>query len=132
MDELRKSWGFIFFQSERLQILEALSRSVTLSEDIDLAVISDLCEHFTGADFKALLYNAQLAAIHRKTNNSLLYKGAFKTTEMESTEKHNIGADTDIVIDDDRDDIIYVPSLTEGSTQLSTEELTKLRSEVGS
>lgn len=104
---------------------------MTLSEDINLAVISDMCEHFTGADFKALLYNAQLAAIHRNANNSQLYKAMFKNTEMESTEKYDRCAETGAVTEEDRDNVIYVPSLTEGSIQLSTEELTKLHSEVG-
>ena len=104
---------------------------MTLSEDINLAVISDMCEHFTGADFKALLYNAQLAAIHRNANNSQLYKAMFKNTEMESTKKYDRCAETDVVTEEDRDSVIYVPSLTEGSIQLSTEELTKLHSEVG-
>ena len=104
---------------------------MTLSEDINLAVISDMCEHFTGADFKALLYNAQLAAIHRKANNSQLYKAMLKNTEMESTEKYDRCAETGAVTEEDRDNVIYVPSLTEGSIQLSTEELTKLHSEVG-
>ena len=104
---------------------------MTLSEDINLAVISDMCEHFTGADFKALLYNAQLAAIHRNANNSQLYKAMLKNTEMENTEKYDRCAETDVVTEEDRDSVIYVPSLTEGSIQLSTEELTKLHSEVG-
>lgn len=85
-----------------------------------------MCEHFTGADFKALLYNAQLAAIHRSTSNSQLYKGVFSNTEVE---RHTGDA---VVTEKEMDDIIYIPNLTEGSTQLSTEELTKLHSEVGS
>ena len=90
-----------------------------------------MCEHFTGADFKALLYSAQLAAIHRNANNSQLYKAMFKNTEMESTKKYDRCAETDVVTEEDRDSVIYVSSLTEGSIQLSTEELTKLHSEVG-
>lgn len=50
--------------SDRRHILRALSRKMTLSTDVDLDSIADLCHHFTGADFKALLYNAQLAAFN--------------------------------------------------------------------
>ena len=31
-----------------------------LCDDVQLDDIADMCEFFTGADFKALLYNAQL------------------------------------------------------------------------
>lgn len=58
-------------KDERLEILEALSRKMRLSDDIDLRFIAERCEHFTGADFKALLYNAQLESIHEKTANLL-------------------------------------------------------------
>ena len=88
-----------------------------------------MCEHFTGADFKALLYNAQLAAIHRSTSNSQLYKGVFSNTEVESSDRHARDA---VVTEEEMDDIIYISNLNGGSTQLSTEELTKLHSEVAS
>ena len=32
--------------------------------DVDSKYFAETCEDFTGADFKALLYNAQLEAIH--------------------------------------------------------------------
>ena len=51
-------------QDERLEILKALTRHMSLSEDTDLSQLAEMCEHFTGADFKALLYNAQLEAVH--------------------------------------------------------------------
>ena len=53
----------------RLEILRALTRRMSLSDDVDLAEVASRCEHFTGADFKALLYNAQLKAIHQLTSN---------------------------------------------------------------
>ena len=56
------------FQSERVEILEALSRSMSLSDDVDLHQVAARCPYFTGADLKALLYNAQLAAIHETTD----------------------------------------------------------------
>ncbi|XP_038050975.1 peroxisome biogenesis factor 1-like isoform X2 [Patiria miniata] len=49
---------------ERVEILQALSRKIPLTDDVNLRAIAMKCDHFTGADFKALLYNAQLEAIH--------------------------------------------------------------------
>ena len=36
---------------------------MNLSSDVDLRSLAAICEHFTGADIKALLYNAQLNAL---------------------------------------------------------------------
>ena len=44
--------------------MTALSRNLPISHDIDLRSIAMQCDYFTGADIKALLYNAQLEAIH--------------------------------------------------------------------
>ena len=52
--------------------MQALTRHMELHKDVDLASISKSCEYFTGADFKALLYNAQLEAIHEH-HGSLLF-----------------------------------------------------------
>lgn len=123
----------LILQSERLQILQALSRSLLLAKDTNLAAISDMCEHFTGADFKALLYNAQLAAIHRTTSSSQLYKGVVSNTER-ADRSEGIPKDpaTDVVSVEARENIVYIPSLVEGTAHLSAEELTKLHSEVRS
>uniref|UniRef100_A0A8C2TDE2 Peroxisomal biosis factor 1 n=1 Tax=Coturnix japonica TaxID=93934 RepID=A0A8C2TDE2_COTJA len=51
-------------QSSRCEILKALSHSLSLANDVDLEYLAAKTEHFTGADLKALLYNAQLEAIH--------------------------------------------------------------------
>nr|XP_014347945.1 PREDICTED: peroxisome biogenesis factor 1 [Latimeria chalumnae] len=48
----------------RLEILKALSQSLPLGDDVDLQQIAVLAECYTGADVKALLYNAQLEAVH--------------------------------------------------------------------
>ncbi|XP_042744901.1 peroxisome biogenesis factor 1 isoform X2 [Lagopus leucura] len=50
--------------SSRCEILKALSHSLSLADDVDLEYLAAKTEHFTGADLKALLYNAQLEAIH--------------------------------------------------------------------
>ena len=61
-------------QHERLEILQALTRHMVLAADVHLPALAQHCQHFTGADFKALLYNAQLQAIHELTGH--LIEGA--------------------------------------------------------
>ncbi|XP_055867831.1 peroxisomal ATPase PEX1-like isoform X2 [Biomphalaria glabrata] len=56
--------------NDRHEILLALSHKMTLGSDVDLLEIAQMCEHFTGADLKALLYNAQLKAIHEFTDGN--------------------------------------------------------------
>ncbi|NWX82467.1 PEX1 factor, partial [Nothoprocta pentlandii] len=51
-------------QTSRYEILKALSHSLSLANDVDLQYVAAKTEHFTGADLKALLYNAQLEAVH--------------------------------------------------------------------
>ncbi|CAL1532997.1 unnamed protein product [Lymnaea stagnalis] len=53
-------------KDDRQTILMALSKQMTLASDVDLGEIADICEYFTGADLKALLYNAQLKALHEQ------------------------------------------------------------------
>lgn len=48
----------------RLEILQALSSGLSLAADVDLEQLAASTEQFTGADLKALLYNAQLEAVH--------------------------------------------------------------------
>ncbi|KAA0710479.1 Peroxisome biogenesis factor 1 [Triplophysa tibetana] len=57
----------------RLEILKALTRSVPLAADVDLEQIAVATELFTGADLKALLYNAQLESIHSILGPNLLH-----------------------------------------------------------
>ncbi|XP_053464896.1 peroxisomal ATPase PEX1 isoform X1 [Nycticebus coucang] len=51
-------------QVSRLEILNVLSDSLPLADDIDLQHVASVTDSFTGADLKALLYNAQLEALH--------------------------------------------------------------------
>ncbi|KAJ3608660.1 hypothetical protein NHX12_023191 [Muraenolepis orangiensis] len=48
----------------RVEILQALSEGLSLAPDVDLGQLACATELFTGADLKALLYNAQLEAVH--------------------------------------------------------------------
>lgn len=52
------------FQEARVEILKALSAGISLAADVDLEQLAAETEQFTGADLKALLYNAQLEAVH--------------------------------------------------------------------
>ncbi|KAI0239258.1 Peroxisome biogenesis factor 1 [Lamellibrachia satsuma] len=51
-------------QEDRFDILRVLTRNLQMAADVDLSALSEMCINFTGADLKALLYNAQLEAIH--------------------------------------------------------------------
>jgi len=46
---------------------------MNLDSSIDLAHFARTCEGYTGADLKALLYNAQLEAIHELTGCDLYW-----------------------------------------------------------
>ncbi|XP_015666120.1 peroxisome biogenesis factor 1 [Protobothrops mucrosquamatus] len=58
-------------QASRYEILKALSHSLPLAHDVDFQYLAAKTEHFTGADLKALLYNAQLEAVHANLNSAL-------------------------------------------------------------
>ncbi|NXB46623.1 PEX1 factor, partial [Leucopsar rothschildi] len=58
-------------QDSRYEILKALSHSLSLANDVDFKDLAAKTEQFTGADLKALLYNAQLEAIHTNLNLGL-------------------------------------------------------------
>ncbi|TIB39726.1 hypothetical protein E3P86_00998 [Wallemia ichthyophaga] len=69
-----------------LQILAALTRSMHLDADIDLASIAARCEQFTGADLQALVYNAHLECVHE-----VLAKR--EEVEAEKREQHHVERD---------------------------------------
>lgn len=58
------------FQEARVEILKALSAGIALAADVDLEQLAAATEQFTGADLKALLYNAQLEAVHNSLGSS--------------------------------------------------------------
>lgn len=53
-------------QEDRLEILSALSSKLQLDDDVRLEELAIEAEHFTGADLQAVLYTAQLKAIHQQ------------------------------------------------------------------
>lgn len=60
------------FQEARLEILKALTRSVSLAEDVDLEWLAGSTDCFTGADLKALVYNGQLEVLHGSLGTCVL------------------------------------------------------------
>lgn len=56
--------SYFSLQVSRLEILNILSGSLPLADDVDLQHVASVTDSFTGADLKALLYNAQLEALH--------------------------------------------------------------------
>ncbi|XP_071509592.1 peroxisomal ATPase PEX1-like [Diadema antillarum] len=80
--------------NERVEILQALARKMTLGGDVDLVQVAQRLDHFTGADLKALLYNAQLEAIHgtlmqserRDSTEGLPQLSALKRRSMDANE----------------------------------------------
>ncbi|KAK9237845.1 P-loop containing nucleoside triphosphate hydrolase protein [Lipomyces kononenkoae] len=49
---------------DRLDIMQAISRTVELADGIELEDLAVQTEGFSGADLQALIYNAHLAAVH--------------------------------------------------------------------
>ncbi|MEJ1280956.1 peroxisomal biogenesis factor 1 [Cricetulus griseus] len=62
-------------QVSRLEILNVLSASLPLAGDVDLQHMASVTESFTGADLKALLYNAQLEALQGRLLPGGLHDG---------------------------------------------------------
>ncbi|KAG6335413.1 hypothetical protein ID866_3674 [Astraeus odoratus] len=51
-------------EEDRKEILQAVTRKVTLDPSVDLGEIAKATENFTGADLQALVYNAHLRVVH--------------------------------------------------------------------
>ncbi|XP_077363973.1 peroxisomal ATPase PEX1 isoform X2 [Festucalex cinctus] len=78
-------------KEDRLAILKVLSNGVHLAPDVDLEELAAWTEGFTGADLKALLYNAQLQALngsqpHETTCDMSLSSMAFPNNSSGSDE----------------------------------------------
>eukprot|EP00455_Lapot_gusevi_P005513 TRINITY_DN12362_c0_g1_i2.p1 TRINITY_DN12362_c0_g1~~TRINITY_DN12362_c0_g1_i2.p1 ORF type:complete len:624 (-),score=80.66 TRINITY_DN12362_c0_g1_i2:68-1837(-) len=50
--------------TDRLQILQAVTRKMKIADDVDLEKIAESCVNYTGADLQALVTTAQLNAVH--------------------------------------------------------------------
>ncbi|XP_064639105.1 peroxisomal ATPase PEX1-like [Lineus longissimus] len=109
-------------ENERLEILEALTRKMILADDVDLAAVAKVCEHFTGADFKGLLYSAQLEAIHGQFDSKILEKSSVLAKRVEPQVQK--------VIEKPRDRITYMPSLEEGVVELAPDLENRLEEQI--
>ena len=56
---------------ERRQILDIICRKLCLDRDVDLDVIADRTEFYSGADLEAVFFTAQVAAAHKYLDHSL-------------------------------------------------------------
>ena len=103
-------------EEERLEILNALSTKLVFSPDVDLKAISQQTDYFSGADLQAVLYSAQLDALHNSLNES---KKGLKKQSKDSTEQslENIAS--------------YMPSVEKGFIRdLNSGERQKLINEI--
>jgi peroxin-1 len=57
-------------QDDRFSILQALSRKLVLSDDVDLREIASETKGFTGADLQAVLYTALLKTVEESVTPS--------------------------------------------------------------
>ncbi|KAJ3776971.1 P-loop containing nucleoside triphosphate hydrolase protein [Lentinula raphanica] len=67
---------------ERKEILQAVSRKVTMSPSIDLDEIAQATEGFSGADLQALVYNAHLEVVNAAISSSPSERDTVKINEQ--------------------------------------------------
>ncbi|XP_045201588.2 peroxisomal ATPase PEX1-like [Mercenaria mercenaria] len=129
---------------DRLHILKALSSRMSLAENIDFDYFAENCHDFTGADFKALLYNAQLEVIHEFTSTAddgadtdigkfgmRSKKGlASKLKSRSKTDKLKVETKRERHKSFSSGTLAYIPSLEEGVVQVSQEMEERIGSQV--
>jgi len=105
---------------------------MSLQFDVDLDYFAEHCENFTGADFKALLYNAQLEVIHeitrREGNQDKFNYSPQKSPSYLRTRKRNSSygllskaAELERENVTFKSDMIYMKNLTDGTVELTDE-----------
>lgn len=65
---------------ERCRILQCLVKKISLADEINIRVIAAKCENFTGADLRALVYDAQLSALHGEADAKLSLNSSGSST----------------------------------------------------
>lgn len=131
-----------------MEILTSLSRKLKLGEDVNLKTIAKNCENFTGADFKALLYNAQLEAIHeiapalkRQNSNSesdyldqrtqMVCQSVISVQESSPDSRDTtLPKDNESKVSRPESFVTYIPRLEEGPVQLDPEAEKKFMQQV--
>lgn len=101
--------------------------------DVDMDYFAEHCENFTGADLKALLYNAQLEAIHEitgrevkqdKFNYSPQKSPSYLRTRRRSSSYGVLAKAAELERENIltfKSDMIYMKNLTEGTVELTDE-----------
>ncbi|KAG8186186.1 hypothetical protein JTE90_012010 [Oedothorax gibbosus] len=103
-------------EAERLEILKCLSSKLSVSDDVDLEVIASKTEYFSGADLQALLYTANIEALHDSQSTS---SRRYSTSSEDL--KYSIASDK----------LLYMPTLEDGLFIPSYDEGQKIIQEVG-
>ena len=115
---------YFFFQEERLAILKVLTAKMHLDDNVDLEYFADMCNYFTGADLKALLYNAQLVTIHESMGDTNKLKNC---NDQYLKVRHSSG---DINDKTSKMNVTYIPNLEIGCTTISSALEEKVEKEV--
>lgn len=100
---------------ERVSILESLTRKMTMAADVNLASVANMCEHFTGADLKALLYNAQLEAIHEQANTKATLRSGVIRIKGDDT-KSDLVKRASVILDDPKFEDIITKAVEKATT----------------
>ncbi|KAI6030533.1 hypothetical protein F5J12DRAFT_801135 [Pisolithus orientalis] len=74
-------------KSDRREILEAVSRKITLDASVNLGDIAKATEGFSGADLQALVYNAHLRVVHAAIDVSPTLRRSARGTDMDAEAK---------------------------------------------
>ncbi|GAB1602908.1 peroxisome biogenesis factor 1-like isoform X1 [Argonauta hians] len=114
-------------KDDRLSILKVLTSKMHLAPDVKLDFFADFCCHFTGADLKALLYNAQLEAIHEslekpknKNDDNQKLNEIVTRARSWSGDKKNLA----------KMNVIHIPNLETGCTEPTPQLEEKVEKEV--
>ncbi|GFT11674.1 peroxisome biogenesis factor 1, partial [Nephila pilipes] len=101
---------------ERMDILRCLSSKLSIGDDVDLEYIAKNTEHFSGADLQALLYTANIEALHE--------------TQSSSTRRYSMGDSEDLNYSVASDKVLYMPTIQDGLSVPTYEDGKKIVQEV--
>ncbi|XP_055934143.1 peroxisomal ATPase PEX1-like [Argiope bruennichi] len=102
-------------KDERLEILHCLSSKLSMSYDVDMDYIASKTEHFSGADLQALLYSANIEALH--------------DTQSFSNRRYSTSSD-DMTYSNASDKLLYMPTIQDGLAVPTYEDGQKIVQEV--
>ncbi|CAE1261850.1 PEX1 [Acanthosepion pharaonis] len=112
-------------KEERLAILKVLTAKMHLDDDVSLECFAEMCNYFTGADLKALLYNAQLVAIHEKIGDTNKMENNYSDQYFKVRQSSR-----DITDKSGKMNVTYIPNLETGCTPISSTLEEKVEKEV--